>query len=385
MEENKRREAVVVAYGRSALGKANKGSLVDEHPVEYGAKVLKGVLKQLPGLDLGKIEDLVMGCSNPADITGYNIARSIAQRAGLPDEVGGQTLTRFCASGLQSIEVAANAIRAGEMDIVIAGGIEKMSGMTMGCPEEYQDPELNQDIYMSMGVTAENVAEMFNISREDMDEMAYNSHMKALAAQKAGKFDEEIIPIVVKKNGEEIVFSKDEGIRPTTTIEGLRDLKPCFIEGGRVTAATSSQMTDGAAFVVLMAREKAEELGYKPIATFVSFATVGVPSRIMGIGPIKAVPKVMERTSLTIEDMDCIEINEAFAAQSLACIRELKLPMEKVNPNGGAMALGHPLGATGSVLTCKLLSELKRIGGKYGLVTMCVGTGMGAAGIFRME
>ena len=385
MSEKTKRDAVIVAYGRSALAKANKGSLADMHPIEYGAQVLNGVLSQLPGLDLSKIEDVVVGCSDPAGVTGYNIARSLAQRAGLPDDVPGQTLTRFCASGLQSIETAANAIKAGEMDIVVAGGIEKMSGMTMGCPKELQDPLLNPDIYMSMGMTAENVAELYGITRLEMDKMAVSSHLKAAAAQAAGKFAEEIIGIKRQKDGQEIIFCKDEGVRPNASLEALSQLKPCFLENGLVTAATSSQMTDGAAFVVLMARGTAETLGYKPIAKLLSFAVAGVPARIMGIGPMKAVPKVMNKTGLSVSDMDCIEINEAFAAQALACIRELGLPEEKINPNGGAMALGHPLGATGSVLTCKILSELKRNQGKYGLVTMCIGTGMGAAGIYEME
>lgn len=382
------RDAVIVAYGRSALAKANKGSFAQMHPVEYAAQTLKGTVAQLKDFDPAWVEDIVVGCSSPEGYTGFDIARLIAQRAGFPDSVPGQTLTRFCSSGLQSIETAANAIKAGEMDVVIAGGVERMTGMLMGLPEEYQDQELlkyKPHTYISMGMTAENVAEMYHVTREEMEAMAVESHRKADEANRAGKFKEEIIPITVQTEKGEIIFDADEGIRPGTNAEGLAKLKPCFMENGRVTAATSSQMTDGAAFVVLMARETAEKLGYQPIAKFVSFAVGGVPAEIMGIGPTVAVPKVMRKTGLTVNDMDVIELNEAFASQAIACIRELGMPQERVNPNGGAMALGHPLGATGSVLTCKILSELKRRKGKYGLVTMCIGAGMGAAGILEME
>lgn len=382
------RDAVVVAYGRAPLARANKGSFSHVHPVEYAAQTLKGVLDRLPGLDPALIEDVIVGCAFPEKNTGFNVARQIAQRAGLPDSVPGQTLNRFCSSGLQSIATAANAIKAGEMDIVVAGGVEQMTNLVMNHPEEYWDAALVEqkpDTYLSMGMTAENVARQFGISRRDMEAMAVESHRKAAAAQEAGKFVEEIIPIhIAGPDGAEVTVERDEGIRPGTNAEGLAALKPCFKEDGVVTAATSSQMTDGASFVVLMSREKAEELGYAPIARFVSFAVAGVPSGIMGIGPTAAVPKVMARTGLTVDDMDVIELNEAFASQALYCIRELKLQVEKVNPNGGAMALGHPLGATGAVLTCKALSELKRTGGRYALVTMCIGGGMGAAGVYEM-
>jgi len=388
MMRNTDRDAVIVAYGRSPLARANKGSFVSTHPVEYGAQTLKGVLDRLPGLDPALIDDVVVGCSAPEGYTGYDIARLLAQRAGLPDSVPGQTMTRFCSSGLQSIATAANAILSGEMDVVVAGGIERMTGMYMGLPEKYQDQDLIAQkpyTYLSMGMTAENVAELYHITRPEMEQMAVESHQKAAQAQREGKFKDEIIPVQVKKGGELVTVCADEGIRPDTTLEGLAKLKPCFKENGLVTAATSSQMTDGAAFVVLMARETARRLGYSPIARFVSFAVGGVPAEIMGIGPTVAVPKVMNRSGLSIADMDVIELNEAFASQAIACIRVLGLPVEKVNPNGGAMALGHPLGATGSVLTCKVLSELKRCSGTYGLVTMCIGAGMGAAGIFAME
>lgn len=387
MGKNKR-DAVIVAYGRSPLARAYKGSFAKTHPIEYGAQTLKGVLDRLPGLDLALIDDVIVGTAMPEKYTGFNIARLIAQYAGLPDSVPGQTLTRFCASGLQSIATAANAIKANEMDIVVAGGVELMTGIYMGHPDEFQYPALLEQkpaTYMQMGMTAENVAEKYGITRLEMEKLAVKSHQKAAAAQQEGKFDEEIIPVRIETENGTAVVTADEGIRPETSLEGLAKLKPCFKEDGIVTAATSSQMTDGAGFVVLMAREKAEALGYKPVANFVSFAVGGVPSEVMGMGPTVAVPKVMRRSGLELEQMDVIELNEAFAAQAIPCMRILGLPEDKVNPNGGAMALGHPLGATGAVLTCKLLSELKRIQGHYGLVTMCIGGGMGAAGIYEME
>ena len=388
MIDKNKRDAVIVAYGRSPLARANRGSLAQLHPIEYGAQTLKGVLSRLDDFDLALIEDVIVGCSYPEGELGFNMARMIAQYAGLPDSVPGQTLTRFCSSGLQSIETAVNAIKTGEMDIVVAGGVEKMTGLTMGHPEQFQYDKLIQKkpaTYMAMGITAENVASRYNVTRYEMDRMAVESHKKAAKAQSEGKFDMEIVPIHVEIDGKKYIVNKDEGIRPDTNLEKLSELTPCFKQDGLVTAATSSQMTDGAAFVVLMARETAEKLGKRPIARFVTFAVAGVPAEIMGIGPIKAVPKAMKKAGLCVEDMDVIEINEAFAAQAIPCINELKLPKEKVNPNGGAIALGHPLGATGTVLTCKIISELTRIKGKYGLVTMCIGTGMGAAGIWEME
>lgn len=384
------RDAVIVAYGRSPMTRANKGSFAGLHPVEYSAQTLSGVLDRLPGLDRGLIDDVIMGCANPEAECFFNIARLVAQRAGLPDEITGQTVNRFCSSGLQAIATAANAILAGQMDIVCAGGVERMTGMSMD-PEHsrpFMDEKLikmKPDTYIAMGMTAENVAAQYGITREEMDQMAVESHTKAAAAQAAGKFKGEIVPVTVEIDGKTVTVLEDEGIRPGTTLEGLAKLKPCFKPDGVVTAATSSQMTDGASFVVLMARETAEKLGYAPVARFVGFAVGGVPAGVMGLGPIKAVPKALARAGLSMEDMDVIELNEAFAAQALACIRDLKMPVEKVNPNGGAMALGHPMGATGGFLTCKAVSELKRTGGKYALITMCIGGGQGAAGIFEME
>ncbi|MDR2156818.1 MAG: thiolase family protein [Clostridiales Family XIII bacterium] len=387
MKQNTARDAVIVAYGRSPLARANKGSFAATHPVEYGSQTLQGVLGKLTGFDAGLIDDVIVGCSVPEGYTGFNIARLIAQRAGLPDTVPGQTLTRFCASGLQSIATGANAIRANEMDVVIAGGVERMTGLSLVHAEEYQDADLIAqipDAYIPMGLTAENVAERYRITLEEMNAFAAESHRKAAAAQKAGKFADEIVPVRVKTDQGTETICEDEGVRPGTTPESLAGMKPCFKEDGIVTAATSSQMTDGAAFAILMARETAERLGYAPIASCVAFAVGGVPADIMGIGPLVAVPKLMKRAGLRVGDMDVVELNEAFASQALVCIRELGFAPEKVNPNGGAIALGHPLGATGAVLTCKLLSELKRVGGKFGLVTMCVGGGMGAAGVFAL-
>ena len=382
------RDAVIVAYGRSAMCRANKGSFANTHPVQYAAQTLNGVLARLPGFDVNLIDDIVVGCATPQDMCFWNVGRLIAQAAGLPDEVTAHTINRFCSSGLQSIAHAANAIMADQMDVVVAGGVEFMTNMNMVPDERFYDHKLLEtkpDSYLPMGFTAENVAAQYGITREEMEEMAVASHAKAAAAQKAGKFVDEIVPVTVDTPDGPKVVTEDEGIREGTSMESLAKLKPCFKPDGVVTAAISSQMTDGASFVVLMARETAEKLGYAPIAKFVRFAVGGVPAGVMGLGPIKAVPKALERTGLTVDDMDVIELNEAFAAQALACIRDLKLPVEKVNPNGGAMALGHPLGATGSYLTCKVLSELKRTGGKYGMVTMCIGGGMGAAGIFEME
>lgn len=382
------RDAVVVAYGRTPMTRANKGAFAQLHPVEFAGECLSGVLDKLEGFDREQIDDVIVGCAMPEKKCFWNVGRLIAQRAGLSDKVTGMTVNRFCSSGLQSIALAANAIRAGEMDIVCAGGVEYMTGMDMNPDLQYADEALvalKPDSYISMGMTAENVAEQYGISREEMEREAVKSHAKAAAAQQAGKFRDEIIPIHATVNGEEVLVTADEGIRPGTSLEGLAKLKPCFKADGRVTAAISSQMTDGAGFLVLMARETAEKLGYQPVAKFVTFAVGGVPAGVMGLGPIAAVPKALAKAGLAVEDLDVIELNEAFAAQMLACMRDLKLPEEKVNPNGGAMALGHPLGATGAFLSCKVFSELKRTGGKYGMVTMCIGGGQGAAGIFEME
>jgi len=382
------RDAVVVAYGRSAIAKAGKGALKGEHPVDFAAGVLTGVLKKVPQLDPRLIEDVIVGCAKPEGMQGLNVSRVIAQRAGLPDEVAGQTINRFCASGLQAIATAANAIMTGQSDVIVAGGVESMSAIPMAS----SDPKLRNswllanrpDIYMSMGMTAENVADQYGITREQMERFAADSHKKAAAAQKAGLFKNEIIPVEVSdEQGNRVVFDSDQGIRESTSAESLAALVPCFRESGSVTAGTSSQVSDGAGFVLLMSAEKAAELNIVPIARFVSFAVAGVPAGVMGVGPVKAVPKAMDIAGLTPAEMDVIEINEAFAAQALPCIQELGLDVSRVNMRGGAIALGHPLGATGAILTCKALSCLEDTKGRYALVTMCIGGGMGAAGIFE--
>lgn len=383
------REAVIVAYGRSPIGKAPKGVFHSTHPVDLGAQTLKGVLARVPQLDSAQIDDVVVGCAYPEERQGWQFSRVIVQRAGLPDSVCAQTLTRFCSSGLQAIATGANAILAGQADVIVAGGVESMSQVKkMAYPEEYWESYLAEhypEAYMGPGLTAENVAERWKVSRADMDAMAVESHRRADQAQQAGLFDEEIIPVYANTDdGDRVLVTRDEGVRPGTNAEKLAQLKPCFVENGSVTAATSSQMSDGAAFVVLMSRQKAEALGVKPLARLVGFAVGGCPAEVMGIGPIYAVPKVLERTGLALEDMEVIELNEAFASQALVCIRELGMDPERVNPNGGALALGHPLGATGAALTCKVLSQLRRNGSRYGMVTMCIGGGMGAAGIFEL-
>ena len=382
------RDAYVVAYGRSPYCKAFKGGLAKTNPVDYGAQTLAGVLKKVPQLDVMDIDDVIVGCAMPKGVQDMNMARLIAQRAGLPDKVTGMTVNRFCSSGLQTIATAANAIMCGQAEVIVAGGTETMSMIPMMPEPGYENAWLMEhapDNYTPMGITAENVAADYHIERADMEQMACESHAKAAAAQKAGYFKDQIIPIeTVDAEGNPVVLTEDDGIREGTTAESLAKLKPCFKPDGVVTAAVSSQMTDGAGFVVLMSGEKAKELGVKPIAKFVGYAVDGVPARVMGIGPIKAIPKVLKLTGLTLDDMDVIELNEAFASQSLACIRELGIDMNKVNPDGGAMALGHPLGASGAMLVCKALSHMQRCHQKYAMVTMCIGGGQGAAGIFEM-
>ncbi len=385
------REVVIVAYGRSAICKSRKGAFSKTHPIEYCAQVLNGVLAKVPQLKPEQIEDVIMGCAVQHNGTSMNIARNVVLRAGLPDSVSGHTLNRFCSSGLQAIATANNAILANQGDVIVAGGVEDMTGTFAPYPIEVMDPWLVQNergAYIPMGITAENVVKDYGLTRQEMDQMAVESNAKAAKAQAEGKLAPSIIPVtVIGPDGNEITVTEDEGIRPGTTLESLATLKPCFIpaeNGGSVTAATSSQTSDGCAFVVLMEKSKAEELGIKPIAKMASFAVAGCDGTRMGLGPIYAVPKAMQRAGLTVDDMDVIEINEAFAAQSIPCIRELKMDPKKVNPYGGALALGHPLGCTGAFLTCKVLDYLQDNNAKYGLVTMCIGGGMGAAGIFEL-
>lgn len=380
------RDAVIVAYGRTACAKARKGSFRDIHPVDFGAQALSGLVDRVPGLSRAEIDDVIVGCAMPYGIQGWNISRLILQRAGFPDSVTSQTVNRFCSSGLQTIAQASSSIRCGESSVV-AGGVESMSLVSMGPDPGTFEPWLARnrpEAYMNMGLTAENVAEAYAITREDMDRLALESHRKAAEAWSRGFFDEQILPVLRREeDGSTRDVLRDEGIRSDSTLEGLAALAPCFKEGGTVTAGNSSQMTDGAAFLVLMDSETAEKKYLRPLARLVGYATAGVPAELMGIGPVEAVPKVLRRTGLALEDMAVIELNEAFAAQVLACERSLGMDPEKVNPWGGAIAMGHPLGASGAVLTCKALAYLEKTGERYGLVTMCVGGGMGAAGIFE--
>lgn len=383
-----KKQAVLVAYGRSAVCRAKKGALARAHPIDWSAQVLRGVLDRVPALDPGQIADVVVGCAMPVRGLNLNAARLIVQRAGLPDSVCAQTINRFCASGLQSIATCANAIAAGQEEIMVAGGVEDMSHTFKTADPADRNPwlvEHCEGAYLSMGLTAENVAEKYGITRPEMEQMALESHRKAAAAQDSGGLNRAIVPVTVPgaDGGTERV-DRDEGIRRGTTLEKLAALEPCFRPDGVVTAATSSQTSDGAAFAVLMEAERAAALGIPPLARMVSFATGGCDPRYMGLGPIYAAPKALARAGLTAADLDVIELNEAFAAQALACIRELKLPPEKVNPWGGAMALGHPMGATGIFLTSKALDYLRMSGGRYGLVTMCIGGGMGAAAVFEL-
>lgn len=379
------REAVIVSCGRAPVGKAKKGSYSAMHPAEYAYQVLQGVLKKVPGLDWNQIDDIVVGCSNLSGVQGNNVARIIAQRAGVPDAVPATSITRFCASGLQALSVCANAIICGQADIMLAGGVETMSLLPMGSDPATRDAwlEANTDIYMTMGMTAENVAERYHITREEMERFAAASHQKAARARREGVFTPFQIPVMAQTPEGERLVTQDEGIREDTSMEALAKLKPCFKENGLLTAGTSSQTSDGAAFALFMSEDRARELSLKPIARFVSFAARGVAPDVMGLGPIEAVPRVLQKAGMSLEQMDVIELNEAFASQAIACIRELKLDPAKVNPNGGAIAMGHPMGATGINLLCNALSQLMRHGGRYALVTMCIGGGMGAAAIFE--
>lgn len=389
--KNQMRNVVIVAYGRSAIARSGKkGALRELHPVDIGGLVLKGILeKKIPQLNPSNIEDVIVGCAQQDLKQGYNMARLISARAGVPDSVPAMTVNRFCSASLQAIALAAGQIESGLNDIIVAGGVESMTAVPMTYDRTtFQNEWLVENVpdqYMSMGLTAENVASRYEITRQEMDDLAAQSHKRGAIAQDAGKFDDEIIPLPgVDDEGKEIIFKKDQGIRLGTSKDSLAELKPCFIENGIVTAGNSSQTSDGAAFVVLMSETKANELGIKPIAKFIGYAVTGCEPGYMGLGPIYSVPKVMKNTGLSVNDMDVIELNEAFAAQAIPCMRELGMDWEKVNPNGGAIAMGHPLGATGAVLTCKALGELKRTGGKYALITMCIGGGMGAAGIYEM-
>jgi acetyl-CoA acyltransferase len=392
---NNANQAVIVAAARTPVGKARKGSLVTVRPDELAAAVVEDLLRRTPELDPGDVDDVVLGCAFPEGEQGMNMARMVALRAGLPNSVPGETINRFCSSGLQSIAHAAFAIMAGQAQVIIAGGSESMSMVPMTGNKFAPNPHFADEcpeMYTSMGLTAENVAEKYGITRHDQDEFALRSNMRAAEAVSSGRFDEELVPIPVKiaepgENGKlkerSFTLERDEGPRPDTSMEALSKLRPVFKQGGTVTAGNSSQMSDGAAGVIVMSRAKADELGLKPLVRFISFAVGGVPPEIMGIGPIAAVPKALKLAGLELKDIDLIELNEAFAAQSLAVIRELGLDLDVLNVNGGAIALGHPLGCTGAKLTTQIIYEMRRRKSKYGLVTMCIGGGMGAAGVFE--
>ncbi|HDG5489559.1 TPA: thiolase family protein [Staphylococcus aureus] len=389
-------EAYIVAYGRSAAAKAKQGALFHERPDDVAAKVLQGVLKRIDGkFNKNMIEDVIVGTAFPEGLQGQNIARTIALRAGLSDTVPGQTVNRYCSSGLQTIAIAANQIMAGQGDILVAGGVELMSTVPMGGNEPTNNPTLQYDdigASYPMGLTAENVASQFDVSREDQDAYAVRSHQRAYDAQRDGRFKDEIIPIQVNSveytnAGPKVhtnIFDQDEFIRPDTTMEALAKLRTVFKADGTVTAGTSAPLSDGAGFVVLMSGDKVKELGVTPIARFVGFKAVGVDPKIMGIAPAYAIPEVLSLSNLSVEDIDLIELNEAFASQTIASIKEVGLDISRTNVNGGAIALGHPLGATGAMLTARLLNEMGRLpDSRYGMVTMCIGVGMGAAAIFE--
>ena len=387
------REVVIVSYARSAVGKAPKGSLKSTRPEDLAAQTLKGLMAKTPQVGYGDIDDIVMGNAFSEAEQGLNIGRTASGLAGFPDRVSAQTVNRFCSSGVQTIATANNEILAGDIDIAIAGGVESMSTIPGGGNMNFPNPELmwaNPGHYLSMGITAERVAEKFNISREKQDKLALRSHLFAEAAQKNGYFDNEIVDITAVRaledgTGQEtFVFNKDEGIRYGQTMEALSGLRPVFKRNGTVTAGNSSQTSDAAAFTMLMTKEKAKEYGLAPIAKVIGFSVIGVEPDLMGIGPLYAIPRLFERTGLNIKDVDLIELNEAFAAQAVACIEGLKLPEEIINVNGGAIALGHPLGGSGTFLTCKILNELKRRNREIGVVSMCIGGGMGAAIAYQM-
>jgi acetyl-CoA acyltransferase len=388
------REVIIASSVRTPVGRAYKGTLRSTRPDELGAVAIRGALERVPQLDAKEIEDVILGCAMPEAEQGMNVARIAWLRAGLPVEVSALTINRFCSSGLQAIAMAAERIMSNGAEVIVAGGTESMSMIPMGGHKISPNPWLVDhypDAYLSMGLTAERVGKRFGITRQAADEFSLRSHQKALAAIQARKFDDEVVPVPVsfstpngsKPKRQEIVFTVDEGPRGDTSLEALLGLKPAFHMKGTVTAGNSSQMSDGAAAAVVMSAERAKALGIKPLARYVSFATAGYKPEEMGLGPVFAIPKALKMAGLKLADIDVIELNEAFAAQALAVIQEAELDPEKVNPNGGAIALGHPLGCTGAKLTASLIRELKRRNGRYGMVTMCVGGGMGAAGIFE--
>ena len=389
------RDAVIVSAVRTAVGKAPKGTLKNTRPDDLGATAIKDAVSRVPGLDVNQVEDVIMGCAFPEAEQGMNVARTTMIAAGLPVETSAMTVNRYCSSGLQTIAIAADRIRTGAAEVIIAGGLETMSMIPMGGNKVRPNPAIIErypDYYLNMGLTAENLAKKYEITREQADEFSLGSHQKAAAAIQAGRFKDEIAAITVsiddfdekgRVRRKEVVFDTDEGVRYDANSEGFAKLKPAFHAQGTVTAGNSSQMSDGAAAAIVMSADKAKELGLTPLARFVSFATAGCLPEEMGIGPVYAIPKALKLAGLTLDQIDVIELNEAFAAQSLSVMKLLEMDPSKVNLNGGAIALGHPLGCTGAKLTATLLQELKRRNARYGMVTMCVGGGMGAAGIFE--
>jgi len=391
------KEAVIVAATRTAIGRANRGALRQTRPEYIGVTVLKEVINRTPNLNTKEIDDVIIGCTFPEAEQGLNIGRVIIQKAGLPDTIPGCTLNRFCSSGLNAISMACERIMCGMAEIIVAGGIESMSLIPMGGNLMMIDPELGNNTpwaYESMGITAENVAKDFNINRKDQDLLSVRSHALAINAIQKGRFKDEIVPMTVtkqrqnKKGNFELykeIFDTDEGPRSNSTIDNLAKLKPAFMKEGTVTAGNSSQMSDGAAAVMVMSKEKAKAMGLKPLLTYRSYAVSGVDSRYMGIGPTKAIPKSIKLANLSLDQIDLIELNEAFASQTIYCIRKLGLNQDILNVNGGAIALGHPLGCTGAKLTVQLAYEMKRRNIRFGLISMCIGFGMGAASVFERE
>jgi len=388
-------KAYIISAVRTAIGRAYKGSLKDTRPDDLGAVAIRGALERVKNLDPAQVDDVIFGCAMPEGEQGMNVARISSLKAGLPDSVPAMTVNRFCSSGLQSIALAAERILAGFADIVVAGGTESMTMVQMGGNKpsfNHEIMETRPEVFLPMGLTAEMVVRKYMVTREDQDGFAYRSHMNALAAIRDGRFREEIVPVKTvsfsvadggKPVPREIVFETDEGPRADTTLEALAKLKPAFDPKGTVTAGNSSQMSDGAAAAVVVSEKAMKELGAEPLARFLGFAAAGVAPEIMGIGPVKAVPKLLKKLRVKLTRVDLFELNEAFAAQSLPVIRELSLDPDKVNVNGGAIALGHPLGCTGAKLTATLLHEMKRRNASLGVVTMCIGGGMGAAGLFE--